>query len=92
MKYALIRQRNCIASTAASHWAERCGEDVDVVYIEDTPEAAVLYGGIGVMEYPTLVRIGIYGIVDGRVRGFNERKYNALIGADNTEENTNERA
>lgn len=85
MRYALIRQRNCIASTAASHWAERCGVDVDVVYIEDTPEAAVIYGGISVMEYPTLVRIGMFGMVDGRVRGFNERKYNELIGGDTNE-------
>ena len=79
-KLILIRQRNCIASTCASYWSENCGEEIDEVYIEDTPAIKELYGDIGVGKYPTLIKIGKYGVVSGIVKGFNERKYNELIG------------
>ena len=86
-KLILIRRRNCIASTCASYWSENCGEEIDEVYIEDTPAIKELYEGIGVGEYPTLIKIGKYGVVSGIVKGFNERKYNDLIGR-----NLNEKA
>lgn len=86
-KLILIRRRNCIASTCASYWANNCGEEIDEVYIEGTPGIKELYGGIGVEECPTLIKTGEYGVVSGIVKGFNERKYNDLIGR-----NLNERA
>lgn len=75
-KTFLVRQRNCIASSCASHWRTKNAPEMEEVFIEDVPDVAVIYA---VERVPALVSIDDYGVVVERVFGFNERKYSELL-------------
>lgn len=75
-RHILIRDRGCLNSSIASNWAAKHQKDIEVLYFDEIPDVAAIYG---VVRLPTLLKIGTHGLVN-KVDGFNKRKYNEIIG------------
>lgn len=75
-RHILIKGRECLNSSIATNWASKHPKDVEVIYFDEIPDVAAIYG---VVRLPTLLKIGKHGLVD-KVDGFNKRKYNEVIG------------
>lgn len=74
MRFILVTDNGCLASMTARNWAQ--GLPIEIV---DKSEAESIESLYGIVKYPTLLSLGEYGIVSGRVDGFNADKYNELV-------------
>ncbi|MCU7556557.1 hypothetical protein [Macrococcus capreoli] len=74
MRCILVTDNGCLASMTARNWAR--GRNIEIVDVNEVPSVITLYG---VVKFPTLLTIGDYGLVNGRVDGFNEGKYNDVL-------------
>lgn len=75
-RHILIKGRECLNSSIATNWASKHPKDVEVIYFDEIPDVAAIYG---VVRLPTLLKIGKHGLIE-KVDGFNKRKYNEVIG------------
>lgn len=79
MRYILITNSDCLASLTATRWASKVAKPIEVVESKGVSSVSELYG---VVKFPTLLCIGDYGVIIGRVEGYNQAKYDALVSDD----------
>lgn len=60
----------------ATRWASKVAKPIEVVESKGVSSVTELYG---VTVFPTLLCLGDYGVIIGRIDGYNERIYNELI-------------
>lgn len=73
MRYVLITDDSCLVSLTAKRWAD--GKAVEIVDINECESVIDLYD---VGRLPTLLAIGDYGVIYGRLNGFNKAFYDSM--------------
>lgn len=79
MRYVLITSSDCLASMTATRWASKVAKPIEVVESKGVSSVTELYG---VTVFPTLLCLGEYGVIIGRIDGYNQAKYDALLNDD----------
>src|SRR5699024_7709789 len=75
MKTLVVIKDDCLNSLMAVNWAKRELKEFEVVNIKETPDVAMLYGGV---DIATLLKVTKKGMVN-RVFGYNADLYNKLM-------------